>query len=109
MRYIVAHMSAATVPTSIRLSPAEKKRIAAAARKRGLSPTAYIKRAALEGASAPAEDRLARLEALAATLREAVEDEIDAREAEAAWTRHATNKTRLYTSAEARRELGLSN
>lgn len=105
VRYTVAQMS--TTPTSIRLSPAEKKRIAAAARKRGLSPTAYIKRAALEGASAPAEDRLARLEALAATLREAVEDEIDAREAEAAWAKHVETGSRLYTSAEVRRELGL--
>jgi hypothetical protein len=102
-------MSTATAPTSIRLNAAEKKRIAAAARKRGLTPTAYIKRTALEGASAPAEDRLVRLEKLAATLREAVEDEIDAREAEAAWAKHAANKTRLYTADDARRELGLPN
>ena len=42
-------MSSATVPTSIRLTPTEKRKIAAAARKRGLSPAAYIKRAALDG------------------------------------------------------------
>lgn len=102
-------MSTATVPTSIRLTVAEKKRIASAALQRGLSPTAYIKRAALEGASAPAEDRLARLEKLAATLREAVEDEIDARDAEAAWAKHTVDKTRLYTGEEVRRELGLSD
>lgn len=102
-------MSTATVPTSIRLNATEKKRIAAAARKRGLSPTAYIKKVALEGALAPAEDRLSRLEKLAATLRDAVEDEIDAREAEAAWAKHTANKTRLYTGEDVRRELGLSD
>ncbi len=100
-------MSIATAPTSIRLTAAEKKRVASAARKRGLTITAYIKRAALEGAAAPAEDRLTRLEQLAATLREAVEDEVDAREAEAAWAKHTANKTRLYTAEAARRELGL--
>lgn len=112
MRYIVAHMSTASAPTSIRLTAKEKKLIATAARKRGLSPTAYIKRTALEGAAAPAppaEDRLARLEKLAATLREAVEDEIDAREAETAWAKHTAGKTRLYTGEEVRRELGLPN
>ena len=102
-------MKTVSVPTSIRLTPAEKKRIAAAARKRGLSPTAYIKRVALEGVAAPAADRLSRLERLAEGLREAVEDEIDAREAEAAYRLHIANKTRLYTGEEVRRELGLSN
>ena len=51
-------MATATIPTSIRLSPAEKKRIAAFARKRGLSPAAYIKRAALAG---PVPSDLTRL------------------------------------------------
>lgn len=102
-------MSTASVPTSIRLTAKEKTLIASAARKRGLSPTAYIKRTALEGAAAPAVDRLARLEKLAATLREAVEDEIDAREAEAAWAKHASGKTRLYSGEEIRLELGLQD
>jgi hypothetical protein len=102
-------MGTTSVPTSIRLTANEKKLIALAARKRGLSPTAYIKRTALESAAAPGEDRLARLEKLAASLRDAVEDEIDAREAEAAWAKHITDKSRLYTGEEVRRELGLSN
>lgn len=102
-------MKTATATTSIPLTAQEKKLISAAARKRGISPTAYIKRTALQGAAAPAEDRLARLEKLAATLREAVEDEIDAREAEAAWAKHTSTNTRLYTGEEVRRELGLSN
>lgn len=95
-------------PTSIRLTAAEKKRIAAAARKRGLSPTAYIKRAALEGAQFQTEDaRLDKLERISAALREAVMDVVDARDAAAAWDRHVKNKTRLYSSDEAKRELGL--
>ena len=95
-------------PTSIRLTPAEKKSISAAARKRGLSPTAYIKRAALEGAQFQTEDaRLDKLERISAALREAVMDVVDARDAAAAWDRHVTDKTRLYSSDEAKRELGL--
>jgi len=55
-------MASATTPTSIRLTPAEQRCIAALARKRGLSPAAYIKRAALAG-PAPADiSRLSRLE-----------------------------------------------
>jgi predicted DNA-binding protein len=100
-------MKTVSVPTSIRLTPAEKKRIAAAARKRGLSPTAYIKRVALEGAAAPTADRLSRLERLAEGLREAIEDEIDAREAEAAWSRHVKSGSRLLTGEEVWRELGV--
>jgi predicted DNA-binding protein len=100
-------MATATHPTSIRLNPAEKRRIAAAARKRGLSPAAYIKRAALAG-SAPSDDaKLARLERLAASLLEAVEDERDGRLAKARWENHLKNKTRLYTGEEVWRELGL--
>jgi predicted DNA-binding protein len=42
-------MASSTKPTSIRLTDVEKRRIGAAAKKRGMSPAAYIKRAALEG------------------------------------------------------------
>lgn len=53
VRYGIAHMRAAAVPTSIRLTAKEKELMATAARKRGLSPTASIKRAALESVGAP--------------------------------------------------------
>ena len=57
-------------PTSLRLAPAEKRRIAAAARRRGLTPTAYIKRAALDAASAAPDDtKLKVLHALVAQAR----------------------------------------
>ena len=90
-------MATATVPTSIRLSPAEKRRIAAAARKRGLSPAAYIKRAALAGPGQPDDARLDRLERLAASMLESIEDERDARLGDAAWDKHLTGKSRLLT------------
>jgi len=68
-------VSTAAVPTSIRLTPAEKKRIAIAARKWGISPAAYIKQAALERTSAgPDDDKLTQLAALVEKVREAVED-----------------------------------
>ena len=93
-------MAAPTIPTSIRLSPAEKRRIATLARKRGLSPSAYIKRVALAG-PAPADDaKLARLERLAAALLESVEDERDARLGDAAWEKHLAAKSRLLTRKE---------
>ena len=98
---------ASTSPTSIRLSPAEKKRIAALARKKGLSPAAYIKRAALAGPPASDISRLARLEKATAAILEAVEDELDYRVAVAAWDNHVKNKTRTYSSEEVKRELGL--
>jgi len=59
-------MAAATISTSIRLSPAEKRRIATLARKRGLSLSAYIKRVALAGPPVSADAKLARLESLVA-------------------------------------------
>lgn len=100
--------STSAKPTSIRLTPAEKKRIAAAARKRGLTPTAFIKRAALAGAEAQGDDaRLAQLERVAIALRDAVEDEIDYRAVTAAWDRHVKSGAKLLTGAEAWRELGL--
>lgn len=97
----------ASVPTSIRLTPAEKRRIATAARKRGLSPAAYIKRAALAGPSQSDDLKLARLEKLAAGLLEAVEDERDARIGDAAWERHLASGKRLLKPDEVWRELGV--
>jgi hypothetical protein len=96
-----------THPTSIRLTAAEKRQIGAAARKRGISPAAYIKRAALQGSSASNDSNLARLERLAASLLTAVEDERDYRTAAARWGSHLKNGTRLYKPEEAKRELGL--
>ena len=90
-------MATATIPTSIRLNPAEKRRIAAAARKRGLSPAAYIKRAALAGPGQSDDARLARLERLAAAVLESIEDERDARLGDAAWEKHLAGKSRLLT------------
>lgn len=102
-------MSSATVPTSIRLTPAEKRQIAAAARKRGLSPAVYIKRAALEKTVAvvPNDARLERLAVLVHHVREAVEDEIDYRTAAAAWDRHVKSGDKLLRPEEVWRALGL--
>ena len=102
-------MSSATVPTSIRLTPAEKRKIATAARKRGLSPAAYIKRAALD-ATVPAVTNDAKPERLATLVHrvcEAVDDEIDYRTAVAAWDRHVKSGEKLLSGEEARRALGL--
>ncbi|MBM3852474.1 MAG: hypothetical protein FJ399_04890 [Verrucomicrobia bacterium] len=93
-------MATATVPTSIRLSPAEKRRIAAAARKRGLSPAAYIKRAALAGTTQTDQARLDRLERLAAAVLDSIEDERDARLGDSAWEKHLAGKSRLLTREE---------
>jgi hypothetical protein len=100
-------MATTTNPTSIRLTATEKRRIAAAARKRGISPAAYIKRAALQGIGRSDDSNLVRLERLAASLLAAVEDERDCRTAAARWESHVKNATRLYTPEEAKRELGL--
>jgi predicted transcriptional regulator len=97
----------ATSPTSIRLSPAEKKRIAALARKRGLSPAAYIKRAALAGPAPSDISRLARLEKATAVILAAVEDELDYRVAVAAWDRHVKSGAKLLKPEEVWRELGV--
>ncbi len=100
-------MATTTHPTSIRLSPAEKKRIAALARQRGLSPAAYIKRAALAGPAPSDISRLARLEKATASILEAVEDELDARVADAAWERHIKSGSKLLKPEEVWRELGV--
>jgi hypothetical protein len=94
-------------PTSIRLSPADKRKVTAAARKHGLSVAAFIKRAALGAGTQPADTGLARLEGLAKTLLEAIEDERDYRLAAASWEGHLKDKGRLYTGEEVWRELGL--
>ena len=93
-------MATASHPTSIRLSPAEKRRIAAAARQRGLSPAAYIKRAALAEPVKSGDAKFARLERIAGALLEAVEDERDYRLAAARWENHVKNNTRLLTREE---------
>ena len=97
---------AAPKPTSIRLSAAEKRQITAAALKRGLTPTAYIKRAALEAAIDQSEDqRIDKLERISAALREAVEDVVDARDVALAWDRHVTSKHPTIKAEDVWREL----
>jgi predicted DNA-binding protein len=102
-------MSSATVPTSIRLTPAEKRRIATAARKRGLSPAAYIKRVALESTAAPVANdaKLERLAVLVHAVRAAVEDEIDYRTTATAWKRHVKSGEKSLSPEEVWRELGV--
>ncbi len=90
-------MASTSSPTSIRLSPAEKKRIASLARKRGLSPAAYIKKAALEDRDRSDISRLARLEKATAAVLEAVEDELDARIGDARWEKYLAGKSRLLS------------
>ena len=92
-------MSSATIPTSIRLTPAEKRKIATAARKR----------AALDG-TVPAATNDAKLERLATLVHrvcEAVEDEIDYRTAVAAWDRHVKSGEKLLKPEDVWRELGV--
>lgn len=98
----------ASSPTSIRLTASEKRLIASAARQRGLSPTAYIKRAALEKTTR-SDARLAKMEQTVAQMREMIEDELDSRLGTARWENHVKNNTGLYTGEEVRRELGLQD
>ena len=93
-------MASTTSPTSIRLSPAEKKRITALARKRGLSPAAYIKKAALAGPDRSDISRLSRLEKATTAVLEAVEDELDARIGNARWEKYLAGKSRLLSRQE---------
>jgi len=98
----------ASLTTTIRLKPGAKRQLAAAAKRRGISTHKFILDAALDRAAGLTDDdKLSRLEALVASVQEAVEDEIDYRAAAAAWERHLKGKTRLYTSAEIKHELGL--
>ncbi len=94
------------MPTSIRLTAAEKRRIAAAARKRGLSPTAFIRHAALAQATSP-DVRLEELGRTVAEIQERVEDEMDYRKATAAWERHVKSGKPSLKPEEVWRELGV--
>ena len=97
-----------TTPTSIRLTAAERRKIAAAARRRGMTASAFIKKAALAQTEPSGDDaRLDRLEALVEAVRQAVEDEVDYRTVAAAWAKHVASGSKLYTAEEAKRELGL--
>jgi uncharacterized protein (DUF1778 family) len=99
---------ATTLTTTIRLTPAAKRRLAAAARRRGVSTHKFILDAALERADGGGSDaKLARLEAVAARLQEAVTDERDYRAADAAWQRHVQSGAKTLKPEEAWRELGL--
>jgi hypothetical protein len=51
---------------------------------------------------------LARLEQMARALLDAIEEERDYRLASESWKNHLSNKTRLYTGEEFKRDLGLS-
>ena len=98
----------ATLSTSLRIPSAAKRRIAAAARRRGVSTQRFILDAALrEAAAAPDAVKLARLAATVEQVREAVEDELDYRIADARWQHHLKHKTRLLTGQEVWREPGL--
>lgn len=98
----------ATGTTTIRLTPAAKRRIAAAAKRQGVSTHKYIVDAAMaRTVAAPDDDKLTRLAAMVEEVREAVEVELDYRIADAAWQRHLKLKTKPYTPEEAKRELGL--
>ncbi len=100
---------AATLTTTIRLTPAAKRRVAAAARRQGVSTHKFILDAALERAApaAPSEVRLARLEAMVSRLQEYIEDEQDYQLADARWRHHVKHKTKLLTGEEVWRGLGL--
>ena len=97
----------ATLTKSIRLTPAEKKRIDVLARKRGLSPATYIKRAALAGPAASDISRLSRLEKVTSAVLEAVEDELDYRVAVAAWDKHLKSGGKTLKAGEVWRELAV--
>jgi hypothetical protein len=97
-----------TATTTIRLTPADKRRIAAAAKRQGVSTHKFIVDAVLaRTVVAPDDDKLTRLAAMVEEVREAVESELDYRITDSAWQRHLKLKSRLYTPEEARRELGL--
>jgi uncharacterized protein (DUF1778 family) len=96
----------ASMPTSIRLTVAERRRIAAAARKRGLSPTAFIKHAALAQAAGP-DIRLEELGRTVAEIQEKIDDELDYRNATAAWERHLRSGKPALKPKEVWRDLGV--
>jgi hypothetical protein len=68
----------------------------------------FILDAALDRANAvPDADRLDRLAAIVEQVREAVEDELDARIGDAAWERHLASGAKRLNPEEAWRELGI--
>jgi hypothetical protein len=95
-----------SMPTSIRLTAAERRQIAAAARKRGLSTTTFIKRAALAQSASP-DVKLEELGQKVAELQEKIEDEMDYRNATAAWERHVGSGKRSLKPEEVWRDLGV--
>jgi predicted DNA-binding protein len=97
-------MAIKLAPTSIRLAAIEKRRIAAAARKQGITSAKFIKQAALERAASPGGMALAEI---TASLKELIEDEVDAAIALDRIARRKAGEGRLYTGEEAWRELGL--
>ena len=99
-------MASAPTPTSIRLAPSEKRKIAAAARKQGMTPAKFIKQAALERAASHEGMALAHL---TLSLKELIEDETDAAIAIDRIARRKSGEGRLYTGEEAWRELGLQD
>ena len=96
----------AIVPTSIRLTTAEKRLIATAARKKGLSPTAFIKHAALAQAADP-NVKLEELGRQVAGMQEQIENELDYRKAVAAWDRHLKSGKPALKPGEVWRDLGV--
>ena len=96
----------AIMPTSIRLTTTEKRRIATAARKKGLSPTAFIKHAALAQSADP-DVKLEELGRQVAGMQEQIEDELDYRKAVAAWDRHLKSGKRALKPEEVWRDLGV--
>ncbi len=91
-------------PTSIRLAAAEKRRIAAAARRQGMTTAKFIKQAALERADDASGMKLSQV---TVALRELIADEVDAAIALDRVARQKSGEGRLYTGVEAWRELGL--
>jgi uncharacterized protein (DUF1778 family) len=99
---------AVTRTTTIRLTSAAKRRLAAAARRRGVSTHKFILDAALDRASAPTDiDRLAKLADIVAQVKEAVEDELDVRIGDAAWERDLASGSKRLKPDDAWRELGI--
>ena len=96
----------ASMPTSIRLTSSERRKITAAARKRGLTLTAFIKHAALAQSSS-SEVKLEKLSREVAGLQEKLENEMDYRQASAAWERHLFSGKQTRKPEEVWRELGI--
>ena len=94
-------MSSATVPTSIRLTPAEKRRIAFS------DVTGALSQLESTTAAVPNDAKLERLALLVHQVRAAVEDEIDYRTAAAAWDRHIKSGEKTLTGEEVWRALGV--